>query len=93
MKILNLITSFAFLMTILGCASGSHIITGKVRPAINKNEVTLYLEAPKKYEVIGIVEAIMLPFFKTSKTSFLIPPLYDTSGNSFAPLGSKLFSA
>jgi hypothetical protein len=36
---------------------------------------------------------IMLLFFKTSKTSFLIPPLYDTSGNSFAPLESKLLSA
>ena len=57
MKILNLITSFAILMTLLGCASGSHIITGKVRPAIKKSEVKLYLEPPKKYEVIGIVEA------------------------------------
>ncbi|WP_294966848.1 cache domain-containing protein, partial [Sulfurimonas sp.] len=31
---------------------------------------------------------IMVPFFKTSKTSFLISPLYDTSGNSFCLLGS-----
>ncbi|WP_321779053.1 integrase arm-type DNA-binding domain-containing protein [Sulfurimonas sp.] len=37
--------------------------------------------------------SIMVPFFKTSKTSFLILPLYDTSGNSFAPLGSKLLTA
>ncbi len=36
---------------------------------------------------------IMNPFFKTSKSSFLIPPFYDTNGNSFAPLGSKLFIA
>ncbi len=35
----------------------------------------------------------MNPFFKTSKSSFLIPPFYDTNGNSFAPLGSKLFLA
>ncbi len=35
----------------------------------------------------------MNPFFKTSKSSFLIPPFYDTNGNSFAPLGSKLFIA
>jgi len=33
------------------------------------------------------------PFFKTSKTSFLIPPFYDTDGNSFSPLESKLFIA
>jgi len=57
MKILNLIASLTLLMTLLGCASGSHIITGKVRPAINKKEVKLYLEPPKKYEIIGIVEA------------------------------------
>jgi len=57
MKILNLIISFTLLITLLGCASGSHIITGKVRPAIKKSEVKLYLEPPKKYEIIGIVEA------------------------------------
>ena len=32
----------------------------------------------------------MNPFFKITKSSFLIPPLYDTSGNSFAPLEFKL---
>jgi len=57
MKILNLIISFTLLIILLGCASGSHIITGKVRPAIKKSEVKLYLEAPKEYEIIGIVEA------------------------------------
>jgi hypothetical protein len=48
--------------------------------------------------IIGILllifaPSIMNPFFKTSKSSFLIPPLYDTSGNSFTPLVSKLLSA
>jgi uncharacterized protein YbjQ (UPF0145 family) len=57
MKILNLIISFVLLITLLGCASGSHIITGKVRPAIKISEVKLYLKPPKKYEIIGIVEA------------------------------------
>ena len=38
-------------------------------------------------------KTIMSPFFKTSKTSFLIPPFYDTDGNSFSPLESKLFIA
>jgi predicted ABC-type ATPase len=33
---------------------------------------------------------IMLPFFKTSKTTFLIPSSYDTDCNSFSPLKSKL---
>jgi len=57
MKILNSITLFTILMTLLGCTSGSHIITGKVRQAIKKDEVKLYLKAPKKYEIIGLVEA------------------------------------
>ena len=48
---------------------------------------------PLNYNIINIASPIMNPFFKTSKSSFLIPPLYDTSGNSFAPLGSKLLSA
>ena len=33
---------------------------------------------------------IMLPFFKTSKTTFLISSSYDTDGNSFSPLNPKL---
>jgi len=37
--------------------------------------------------------SIMTPFFKTSKSSFLIPPLYDTSGNSFTPFETRLLSA
>ena len=36
------------------------------------------------------MEGIMLPFFKTSKTTFLIPSSYDTDCNSFPPLKSKL---
>ena len=41
----------------------------------------------------GLFRNIMNPFFKTSKTSFLISPLYDTLGNSFSPLESKLLIA
>ena len=36
------------------------------------------------------VSNIMLPFFKTSKTTFLIPSSYDTDCNSSPPLKSKL---
>jgi len=42
---------------------------------------------------LSTIESIMNPFFKTSKTRFLISAHYDTSGNSFTPLESKLFSA
>ena len=43
-----------FLLT--SCSTGSVIVTGNKRQAINYKEVTLYAEAPKKYEVIGIVK-------------------------------------
>jgi uncharacterized protein YbjQ (UPF0145 family) len=42
-------------LILAGCATGSHIITGEVRPAIDPNLVKLYLEPPSEYEEIGIV--------------------------------------
>lgn len=45
------------LLTLVSCATGSSIVTGKVRPAIDPNDVKLYLEPPLEYETIGIVEA------------------------------------
>lgn len=51
-------TIFLFLLLIvLGCASGSAIVTGSKREPIDPQLVKLYLEEPKKYEVIGIVKA------------------------------------
>jgi uncharacterized protein YbjQ (UPF0145 family) len=48
----------AFCMIILiGCATGSVIITGEVRPAVSPTEVKIYLDPPSQYETIGIVEA------------------------------------
>ena len=57
MKMFKAAVSVAFLITLFGCATGSSIVTGNVRPAINPSEVKLYLEPPTKYETIGIVEA------------------------------------
>tara|TARA_Y100000294_G_C8522547_1_gene323509 strand:+ start:78 stop:458 length:381 start_codon:yes stop_codon:yes gene_type:complete len=42
---------------VLGCATGSSIVTGKIRPAVNPSEVRIYLDPPPQYETIGIVEA------------------------------------
>lgn len=42
---------------LLSCASGSHIITGKVRTPIHHESVTLYASEPESYETIGIVKA------------------------------------
>ena len=57
MKLFKVAVSVAFLIALFGCATGSSIVTGKVRLAINPSEVKLYLEPPTKYETIGIVEA------------------------------------
>ena len=48
---------FLVIATLVGCASGSIIISGKTRTAIDPSEVKIYLEPPNQYETIGIVEA------------------------------------
>lgn len=53
-RIMILLLSFAVLFN---CSTGSSIVTGKVRPAITPNEVKIYLDAPSKYETIGLVES------------------------------------
>jgi len=45
------------IFVLFGCATGSTIITGEVRPSIDPSEVRIYLEPPSQYETIGIVEA------------------------------------
>lgn len=42
---------------LISCATGSVIVTGTVRPATDPQSVKLYLKEPKRYEVIGLVEA------------------------------------
>ena len=39
------------------CASGTALVTGVQRPAMDPAEVVIYTEAPADYEVIGIVTA------------------------------------
>ena len=51
---------YMFLIAILflaGCASGSSIVVGETKEAIDPSQVKLYLETPDIYEVIGIVTA------------------------------------
>lgn len=46
-----------FMLTFLfSCVTGSSIITGTKRPAINPSEVKIYLDPPAQYESIGIIE-------------------------------------
>jgi len=56
----KLITTFLLLLLpmISGCfATGTAIVTGQTRPALDSTVVKLYAEAPAKYETIGLVEA------------------------------------
>lgn len=55
-KIIACCLSVLFLM---GCATakGSVILTGVARPSADPQSVKLYLKEPKKYDVIGLVEA------------------------------------
>jgi hypothetical protein len=57
MRIFKTITIISCLAVLVGCATGSVIITGNVRSAIDPTEVRVYLEPPSQYETIGIVEA------------------------------------
>ena len=46
------------LMALLGgCATGSAIVVGEARKAIQPDQVKLYLDPPETYETIGIVKA------------------------------------
>ena len=55
----ELVASFVVISMLFfsGCATGSHIVTGTKRTAIAKENVKIYLEAPERYEVIGLVTA------------------------------------
>ncbi len=57
MRISKIIIALSFLTVLFGCATGSSIVTGKVRPAISPSEVKIYLDPPSQYETIGLVEA------------------------------------
>jgi hypothetical protein len=57
MRFLKKITIVLLISVLFGCATGSTIVTGNARPAIDPNEVKIYLVAPLQYEIIGIVEA------------------------------------
>lgn len=57
-KQIKIVATTIFLSVILfGCATGSSIITGMKRPAINPSEVRIYIDPPTQFETIGIVEA------------------------------------
>lgn len=54
---LRIYTTFLTILLLAGCASGSSIVVGNIREAIDPKHVKLYLEVPEKFETIGIVTA------------------------------------
>ena len=54
MKFITLLFTILILMS---CASGTAIVTGTTRTAINPDKVQLYLQPPAEYEVVAIVKA------------------------------------
>ena len=52
---LLVLTIFAFNLS--GCATGSTLITGVKRDAINSEQVRVYHSEPSNYDVIGIVKS------------------------------------
>jgi hypothetical protein len=56
LRLFNAIAVIFFFTVVYGCATGSSIITGTKRPAINASVVKIYLDPPTKFESIGIIE-------------------------------------
>lgn len=67
-----------FAILLAGCASTSHVITGKPRPAIDPAQVTLYNVAPAEYEEIAVIDAssqMSLAFGEQNKMDAVIARL------------------
>ena len=57
MLFLRLITAALAVVYLSGCATGSTLVTGVKRAAINSEQVRVYYSAPGNYEVIGMVKS------------------------------------
>ena len=49
--------SIIVMLILTGCATGSHIVTGKTHPAIIEESVKIYSVRPDNAEIIGTVSA------------------------------------
>jgi hypothetical protein len=61
----NTVVVLAFVVMLSACASSSSIVVGTVHPAIQPAAVKLYLEPPKSYEKVALLES-------SSKASFTV---------------------
>lgn len=56
-KLLSIFTLLFICFILFSCASGTAFVTGKKRPYVNPDRISIYTEPPEDYEVIGIVSA------------------------------------
>lgn len=56
MKTKSIFVSAVFAISLAGCAS-SAVVIGQVRPAISPTQVKLYLNPPKKFEQVALLES------------------------------------
>lgn len=52
-----LIAAMVMMAIVSGCAAQSHVIVGKVRAPISPDQVKIYLEPPRAFEKIAIIDA------------------------------------
>ena len=60
----NLVVPAIALLFLVGCATGSHILTGTARPAISPDAVKIYAAIPDRAETIGIVQSANAGMYK-----------------------------
>ena len=56
-KLISLFTLLFICFILFSCASGTAFVTGKKRPYVNPDRISIYTAPPEDYEVIGIVSA------------------------------------
>jgi hypothetical protein len=56
MKVKTVLTAILCVAMLAGCAS-SAVVVGQVRPAISPAQVKLYLNPPKKFEQVALLES------------------------------------
>ncbi len=63
MKLARVLPSVLLAVALAGCATTSHVLTGKPKPPIEASQVRIYSTAPAEYEEIAVIDA-------TSRSSF-----------------------
>ncbi len=69
MNDIKLVATLLAFACVSGCTTGSAVVTGQERSPIDPAAVTLYIEPPSHYEVVGIVEAASGVFLFYDKTA------------------------